>query len=87
MAEVINQLTPPDGKTELAKRLGVSRSSLYYAPRLPAKDLRLKAAIEKVMSIHRAYGQRRIAIELKVNKKRIKRVMNLGFRFHLLAAL
>jgi len=37
----------------------------------------LKAAIEKVMSIHRAYGQRRIAIELKVNKKRIKRVMKL----------
>jgi transposase InsO family protein len=77
MAAAINQLAPPDGKAELAKQLGVSRSSLYYAPRLPAKDLKLKAEIEKVMSVHSAYGQRRIAIELKVNKKRIKRVMKL----------
>ena len=75
MAATINQSAPPDSKTELAKQLGVSRSALYYQPRLPAKDLRLKAAIEKVMSVHSAYGQRRIAIELKVNKKRIKRVM------------
>lgn len=50
---------------------------LYYAPKLPAKDLALKAEIEQVMSVHKAYGHKRIAIELKVNKKRIRRVMKL----------
>lgn len=77
MAEAINRLAPPDSKTELAKQLAVSRSALYYRPRLPVKDLALKAEIEKVTSIHKAYGHRRIALELKANKKRIKRVMKL----------
>lgn len=77
MDEAIKQLAPPDGKTELAQQLGVSRSSLYYVPKLPAKDLKLKAEIEKVMLAHRAYGHRRIALALGANKKRIKRVMKL----------
>src|SRR3990172_879114 len=62
MAAAINRLAPPKNKTELAGRLGVSRSALYYEPILPAKDLMLKAAIEKVMSDHKAYGHRRIEI-------------------------
>ena len=77
MAAAINRLAPPKNKIELAGRLGVSRSALYYEPILPAKDLMLKAAIEKVMSDHKAYGHRRIAWELEINKKRVKRVMKL----------
>lgn len=77
MAEIVNSLSPPSSKTELAKELGVSRSSLYYQPKLPAKDLTLKAAIEQVMTKNKTYGHRRIAWELKVNKKRVKRAMNL----------
>src|SRR3989344_6509797 len=77
MAAAINRLAPPKNKIELAGRLGVSRSALYYEPILPAKDLMLKAAIEKVMSDHKAYGHRRIAWELEINKKRAKRVMKL----------
>ena len=77
MAAAINRLAPPKNKTELARRLGVSRSALYYEPILLAKDLMLKDAIEKVMSDHKAYGQRRIAWELEINKKRVKRVMKL----------
>lgn len=77
MAAAINQLSPPKSKTELAKELGVSRGSLYYQPRLPAKDLALKAEIEKVMSDHKAYGHKRIADHLKINKKRVRRVMKL----------
>jgi len=77
MAVTVNQLTPPNSKTELAKSLGVSRSALYYQPKLPTKDLALKAEIEKVMAIHQAYGHRRIALELGINKKRVKRVMKL----------
>ena len=77
MAETIKQLSPPESKTDLAKRLGVSRGSLYYSPKLPVKDLALKAEIDKVMVKHKAYGHRRIALEIKVNKKRIRRVMKL----------
>ncbi|MCX6813585.1 MAG: IS3 family transposase [Candidatus Azambacteria bacterium] len=77
MAVAIKRYTPPDSITALAKKLGVSRSALYYQPKLPAKDLALKADIEKVMVKHQAYGHRRIAWELKVNKKRVKRVMRI----------
>jgi len=64
-------------KTALAKKLGVSRSSLYYRPKLPVKDLELKAAIAKVMHDNKAYGHKRIAIEIGINKKRALRVMKL----------
>jgi len=62
-------------KTELAASLGISRQSLYYKPKKPAKDLAAKAEIEKVLSSHPAYGHKRIALELGANKKKILRVM------------
>lgn len=73
----VNSTSPQKSKKELAKQLGISRQSLYYKPKLPAKDLKLKAEIEKVMIKHKAYGHKRIAIELKINKKRVLRVMKL----------
>jgi len=73
----INQTAPAKSKKELAKELGISRQSLYYKPKLPEKDLRLKAEIERVMAKHKAYGHKRLAIELKINKKRVLRVMKL----------
>ena len=80
MTETINTLAPPQSKTTLAQQLGVTRTTLYYQPKLPAKDLALKAEIERVMNKHKAYGHRRIADELGVDKKRIRRVMHI---FHL----
>lgn len=62
-------------KTEIAKNLGVSRSSLYYRHRKPVEDLDVKSQIESVLTQHPAYGHKRIAPELKLNKKRILRVM------------
>lgn len=62
-------------KTELAASLGVSRSSLYYQPKRPAIDLEVKAQIESVLVDNPSYGHKRVAIELKLNKKRIRRVM------------
>ena len=62
-------------KTELAASLGVSRSSLYYQPKRPTLDLELKAQIESVMVSYPSYGHKRVALELKLNKKRIRRVM------------
>lgn len=73
----VKQSAPPKSKKELAKQLGVSRQSLYYQPRLPTKDLVLKAKIERVLSVHKAYGHRRVALDLQVNKKRARRVMRI----------
>ena len=61
----------------MAKNLGIGRSSLYYKPLLPAKDIALKKEIEKVLKIHKAYGHKRIALHLGINKKRVLRVMKL----------
>jgi len=65
-------------KTAIANKLGVSRSSLYYKPKLPVKDDALRILIEAVMSNHPAYGHKRIALALGINKKRILRVMKLN---------
>lgn len=71
----------PASKVALAKQLGVSISSLYYQPRKPQKDWLLKNQIEKVLGSHPAYGYRRIALELQINNKRVKRVMhNFGIK-------
>lgn len=77
MAVVIKESAPPDSKTALAKKLNISRSALYYQQKLPAKDLALKAKIEQAMTDHKAYGHRRLADHLGINKKRVLRVMKL----------
>ena len=64
-------------KTVLAKEMGVSRRSMYYRPKMPDKDWMLKVQIEEILREHPAYGHKRLAIALHVNKKRILRVMHL----------
>lgn len=66
-----------NGKIALAKELGVSVSSLYYRKKLPEKDWTLKIRIEEAWRYHPAYGHRRLAMHLGINKKRIRRVMRL----------
>lgn len=68
-------------KTALAKKLGVSRGMLYYRHKKPIEDEKLKAEISKVLAHHPAYGHRRIALELSLNRKRILRIMK---KFHLM---
>jgi putative transposase len=72
---ITNDIKKKSTKTEIAKSLGVSRQSLYYKPKKPDKDLKTKNLILKVMARHKSYGHKRIAIELAVNKKKIRRVM------------
>lgn len=62
-------------KVALAKKLCVSRSSLYYKPKKPSSDEEMKTRIVTVMDDHRSYGHRRVALALGLNKKRIIRVM------------
>lgn len=62
-------------KTALAKKLGVSRSSLYYKPKKPPLDEMDKNTITLVMEEHPAYGTRRVAWALGMNRKKTKRLM------------
>lgn len=66
---------PEVNKSELARKLGVSRAMFYYTHKQPAIDEEVKRQIESVLTDHKAYGHKRIAGELKLNKKRILRVM------------
>jgi len=62
-------------KTAIAKKLGISRQSLYYKPKKPPLDKEDKAKIVAVMEEHPAYGARRVAWALKMNRKKTKRLM------------
>jgi transposase InsO family protein len=63
-------------KKELAHQLGVSVSSLYYKPKRDSIDDEVKSQIEAVLTDNPSYGHKRIALALKLNKKRILRVMH-----------
>ncbi len=62
-------------KTAIARKLGISRSSLYYHQKKPPKELALKQEIETVMRANTAYGYRRVALALGKDEKKIRRVM------------
>lgn len=77
-------------KVALAKKLGISRSSLYYKPKKPPADEDDRAKIAAVMEEHPAYGHRRVGIALAMNHKKSNRLMRKfclkpklrrGFRF------
>ena len=60
-----------------AKELGMYRGVLYYKPKKPEKDWKLKCQIEEVLRAHPSYGSPRIALALKRNHKPVERVMKL----------
>ncbi|NBS70097.1 IS3 family transposase [bacterium] len=67
-------------KQQLAKELGIARSSLYYKPKKPKEDADIKEKILALQHEHPAYGHRRIALFLGMNRKRIHRIMQ---KFHI----
>lgn len=62
-------------KSVRAEALGINRKNIYRLSKQAIKDLSLKEAINIVHKQHPAYGHKRLAIELKLNKKRVLRVM------------
>lgn len=57
--------------------IGFSRTHQYYEHKQPAKDWETKQLIELALRERPSYGHKRLAIHLKLNKKRILRVMKL----------
>jgi len=64
-----------ESKTQLAKKLGVSRSSLYYKAKRDEQDEEMKKQILIVLGLHPSYGHKRIALAFNLNNKRIRRCM------------
>jgi len=64
-----------ESKTQLAKKLGVCRSSLYYKAKRDVLDEEMRKQILIVLGLNPSYGHKRIALEFKLNNKRIRRVM------------
>jgi len=65
-------------KKELAKKLGIARSTLYYKSKMKDRDEKLKKEIMEVMEANRAYGYRRVAPALSKGEKRIRRIMRIS---------
>lgn len=57
--------------------IGYSRTHHYYQHKQPAKDWQTKQLIETALRDHPSYVHKRLAIHLKINKKRALRVMKL----------
>lgn len=62
-------------KSVCAEALGISRKNIYRQLKQPTKDHLLKQQIEATHRQHPAYGHRRVAIHLSINRKRAQRVM------------
>jgi len=65
----------PLNKSQLAKLLGIARSSLYLKPKRPKLDRALAVQIEHWHEQDDTLGHRKLAVLLKTSKNRVKRVM------------
>lgn len=55
--------------------IGIDSRNIYHKSKQEAKDLIIKEEINETFKTNPAYGHRRLALELRRNKKRIIRVM------------
>lgn len=56
--------------------MNINHKNIYHQNGQLVKDTIVKETIEDTFKIHPAYGHRRLAIELKMNKKKILRIMH-----------
>ncbi len=61
----------------MARAMGVSRASLYYRPKQPAKDWAMKIRIEEALREDPSYGSKRLAPALGVSRPTVQRVMRM----------
>jgi len=53
----------------------INHKNIYSQSLKETRDLQVKKQIEEVFNTHPAYGHRRLAIELRMNKKKVRRIM------------
>jgi hypothetical protein len=78
VGKAIEVKLPGVSKSLISQSLGIPKRNLYNQNlKQNKKDLILKDQILKVLEINPSYGHRRIAMELKVGKNKVRRVMRL----------
>jgi putative transposase len=65
----------PINKSQVARTLGIARSSLYVQPKRPKMDKALAVRIEQLHEHDDTMGHRKLAVMLATGKNRVKRVM------------
>jgi len=55
--------------------MNTNTKNIHYQSKKEVKDLIVKKQIEDTFEDHPAYGHRRLALELKMNKKKVRRIM------------
>lgn len=71
--EIVNQSI---NKKLISECMNINRKNIYNKSKKDIKDIGVKNNIEKTFESHPSYGHRRLAIELKMNKKKILRIMH-----------
>ena len=71
----LNVIKQSGNKRLAGKAMNVNSKNIYHQSKMDKKDLKVKKLIEDTFIPHPAYGHRRLAIELMMNKKKILRVM------------
>ncbi|MBO0795293.1 MAG: transposase [Ktedonobacteraceae bacterium] len=66
----------PINKSQLARTLGIARSSLYVQPKREKLDKKLAVCIEHLHEQDDTMGHRKLAVLLGTGKNRVKRVMH-----------
>ncbi len=66
----------PINKSQLARTLGIARSSLYVQPKRPKMDKALAVQMESLHEHDDTMGHRKLAVLLGTGKNRVKRVMH-----------
>jgi len=56
--------------------MNISHKNIYYKSKKEIDDLKVKQMIENTFIKHPAYGHRRLALELGMNKKKVLRIMH-----------
>lgn len=72
----IKIIAKSNNKKLVANCMGINRKNIYHKSQKDIKDQPLKSDIENTFLLHPAYGHRRLALELKINHKRILRIMH-----------
>lgn len=63
-------------KKLIATCMNVNHKNIYYESLKKSEDDAVKDTIETTFKTHPAYGHRRLALELEINKKKILRIMH-----------
>jgi putative transposase len=62
---LVERDNPPLSLTRQVMLLGISRSGLYYAPKINPEDIRIGNAMDEIFTKHPFFGSRRISIALR----------------------